>query len=511
MKTTDFINKSVVFTIALLLAIFSLACKAESNNIRIDLTVPTNPEIINKVRQYSIPWIEVRELKLGESYSDRKGEKSFLNDTVLPDYSFCISDNDTTLEECLKTAYLNSPEIMRAAHEVQQYEAKLRQSLSLYIPEANIILLRSDAGIPALTDHYWNNSITGEISYLIYDSGKRSLLCKAAGDSLMAARYSFLQAWNEKAYKVSSAYYRLLYSYILMCICEDDLIKTRDNLQIAQGFYSTGSKAKIDVTQAEILVKTSEINLTESQASCLNAYTGLISEMGMDPNNYKIKKMKDLLTESAKPRQSIEQLRQEAELCNPMIGYYEYMNRAALNMASSYLTDRLPQFSANASWGGKTKWSANDTSWSVNFQLKIPLLKNTESKAYAEEQKALAMQALDAKEAVKIAAEEAARASAIQMAAAQKRSETAYSSVETALQNYRLSYLRYKSGVSTIIELNNAIDYLNNTRKLYLASLYDIRMSEAAIDKAIGSSIPDVSPEEFLKAIDEYIEKANQK
>ena len=481
------------------------SCPASAATINIKTEKGQSDGLVNKIMTYQLKWIEANQLKWGMSNS-RRTQESFLNEPALPDYSMEIGGEEATIEDCLKIAYLNSPDILRAGHEVKQYEAKVRQAMSLYIPDANLILLRSDARIPALRDNYWNNSITGEISYLIYDSGKRRHLCDAAGNSLTASRYSFLGSWNDKAYNVAIAYLNALYAGKMIWVCEDDLFKTRDNLQIAQGFYTIGTKAKIDVTQAEIQVKNSEINLIEAQANFINACSVLLGEMGVSPDEIDYRKLKDILTDTDVPSFKLDELFETAEARNPMLGYYEYMKRAAIDSADSYLADRLPTLSTNASWGGKTNWGASDTSWSVNFQLKIPLLKNTESKAYSDEQKAVAAQAEDAKNSTRITIREGLATSVINISAAKKKCEQAYSAVETALLNYRLSFLRYKQGVSVITELNNAIDFLNNARIQYLNALLDLRKNEASVYKMTGYKIPDVDPTELQRKIEAYKE-----
>lgn len=466
--------------------------------------------LIKKSEEMRIPWIEIRRVEFGKSFLNDRNVDDLLNDSVLPEFDINqTSERSLDLNECLELAFLNSPDMMKAGYAVKQYEAQLRRTMSLYIPNASLILLRSDAGIPALNDNYWNNSITGEISYSLYDSGRRSQMKEAAGQSLEAARYSFLAAWNEKAYKVSTAYYNFLYACWVSMITEDTLLKTRFNLNTAQGFYTTGSKARVDVTQAEIQMRTAELNLMQSQTNILTAYNNLIGEIGIDSHYFKNRRPEELLTEKYVPvavtrDHIIEVMLKE----NPTLAYYKSSQKASLDMAKYYLADRLPIFSANAAWGGKTNWGATDASWSVNFQLEIPLLKNTEAKANSDEQKAIAMQLKSDELSTEIALIEQIDSSIISIYSAIKRSETAYNSVETALLNYKLSFMRYKQGVSGIIELTNSIDFLNNARLQYVEALLDIRLQDAAIRYAVGyHKLPSIAPEKLQDAIDEYIIK----
>lgn len=437
--------------------------------------------------KFRLPGVEVRPL---DNYSDPKNADrvDVLTEPALP-RALDLSGPVLTLDECLRLAFENSPDITEARYYIAQYEAKVRQALSLYVPDASIELSHIDYGIPALRSSFDNNSAAVQLSHVLYDSGKRSELVKAAQNSLNAANYSFLSTWNQKAYQVAKAYYELVYTYWLTGVSEDDLEKTQDNLNIAQGFYKTGSKARIDVTQAEIQVRTSEINLIQAKNSLFNAYDTLVTVIGSDVMDLKNRRIEDNLVYKVDFRSRDSLLSQMAS-GNPTLSYYDYLRLSALDLSNSYLADRLPVFSANAMWGGKSKWSISDQSWAVNFQLSIPLLKNTESKAYSDEQKAVAAQTESKKQSEILKLTNQIDMSIANIFSGQKRVDTAYRSVETALLNYKLSYLRYKQGVSTIIELNNAIDYLNNARQEYLKALYEVRLADTVLKQAVGNPLP---------------------
>jgi len=327
------------------------------------------------------------------------------------------------------------------------------------------------------------------LSHVFYDSGKRSELVNAANNALNAANYAFLSTWNHKAYQVTKAYYDLIYAYWLTGICEDDLEKTQENLNIAQSFYKTGSKARIDVTQAEIQARSSETKIIEARTALFNAYANLITAIGCDIADLKIRRIDDDLN-YAIDFSSRDEIITKMLSSNPTLFYYDYLRLSCLDLSKSHLTDKLPIFSANAMWGSKSKWGISDQSWAVNFQITIPLLKNTESKAYSDEQKAIAAQMESKKQNEILKLKNQIDTSIANIFSGKLKTEAAYRSVQTALLNYQLSYLRYKKGVSSIIELNNSIDFLNNARREYLKSLYDIRLGNALLKQAVGLPLP---------------------
>ena len=442
--------------------------------------------VFTGANKLNLPGIEIRPAEYEEGESSPMPE--VLKEPILP-RAFRLTGDVLTLSDCLYLAYENNPEITEAHLYVQQYEAKVRQSLSLYVPNASLNLVYSDAHLPALNSSMDSSSASLQLSHVLYDSGKRIELVNAAQNALNASHYAFLTTWNQKAYQVTKAYYDLIYAYWLVGINEDDMSKTQENLTIAQGFYKTGSKARIDVTQAEMQLRTSEINLTSSRTALLSAYTNLISIIGADIKEIENRRIDDNL--NYKPSlPDRDQLISHMRESNPNLSYYEYLRLSSLDMSKSYLADRLPIFSANAMWGAKNKWGLSDPSWTVSFQLSIPLLKNTESKAYADEQKAIAGQMESKAKTAILSLSNQIDTSLINIYSGIKRSEMAYRSAETAALNYKLSYLRYKQGVSTIIELNNAIDFLNNARLEYLKSLYDIRLADAALKQALGMPHP---------------------
>lgn len=396
------------------------------------------------------------------------------------------------LEECLTLAYRNHPDIRAARHQVEQYEAKLRQALSLYIPDGSVGLTWSDSKLASPifgNDRLDSTELDLKVGYLIYDSGKRRELIQAARTSLAAADSSYLAAWNQKAYEVSMAYYGLLYSYWLTAIQEDDLNKCRDNLRIAQGFYTTGSKARVDVTQAEIQMRNSQIKLTQARNSLVTSYESLIAAMGVEISDLARRRLEDnieWLPELPGRDEAVEFMR----IHNPQLSYFDNLALASEYMAKSHIADRLPVFTGAASLGlGSTADSHSMPKkgiWSLQFELSVPLFNGAQTKAYADEQRALGAQLLAQKDSAHISLKKQIDVSLTDILAARQRSQQSYQAVETALLNYTLSHSRYRQGVSTIIELNTAIDYLNGARQQYLQSLYDARVGHVMLRQAMG-------------------------
>jgi outer membrane protein TolC len=60
--------------------------------------------------------------------------------------------------------------------------------------------------------------------------------------------------------------------------------------------------------------------------------------------------------------------------------------------------------------------------------------------------------------------------------------------LESARENFRLAQGRYQVGVGSIIEVTDAQVQLSRTELRYVQALYDYKVSEARLDKAVGKA-----------------------
>ena len=406
-----------------------------------------------------------------------------------------------TLEECLRLGYQKHPDLQQKKAVVAQMEARLRQAYSLYDPTVSLNLSKTyqevpfqAPGLPSSSTTTRPTQATVNLSQTLYAWDQRKQQLVSARESLEAARLQFLSAWVQTAQSIRSAYALAFFLEWVVVIQDDDLVKARNNLNVAQGFYDAGAKAKIDVTQAEFEKSQSEIDLTSARNNLRDAQAGLAQSIGVDVGEVVDRNFTRELYERP-PLPDRQQAIDEMKKSNPLILSYAAAARGNMAMAKYFEYQKRPSLTGQGYIGSMGDDLPDKKTWNVMLNLSFPIFRDPAVFSKADEQKSLAAQyqkQLESQVLIYIKQIESALAD---MSGASQREILAESQARTAARNYVLAYQRYKMGVSEIIELNNARDYLNSARKNYVQAFYDRKAAEFSLENAMGHPSPPQAPE----------------
>ncbi|MCE1245196.1 MAG: TolC family protein [Firmicutes bacterium] len=401
-----------------------------------------------------------------------------------------------TLDECLKFAFDHNPDILTKRAVVAQQETKLRQVLSQYDPTLSLELSQTNS-MNRTTPYKPAGSTQSlfNISQTLYDWDQRRQQYVATKESLEAVTLQLNAAWIDTAFSITKAYYDLIYYQWLVAIEKDDVDKAQNNLDVSKGFYRSGAKSKIDVTQAEIELNQSQIDLENAENNYRDSVYGLAKATGMDKSMVENRVTRNLLLVNSTIPQRDDAVR-IMEKTHPAVINYMAFIRSSLSFAKAYEYQRHPTLAGQAYYGLEKNTQLDmpnmpfgDT-WQVNVTLSFPIFRESVVYPKADEQRAIAEQYKGQMKSTILKYLDQIDSAYTDMFFSRNRERIADREVKTALLNYKLAYKRYKMGVSTIIELNYARDYLNQARKHYLSALYSRKNAEASLFNAIGQIDP---------------------
>ncbi|MCL5773021.1 MAG: TolC family protein [Firmicutes bacterium] len=390
-----------------------------------------------------------------------------------------------SLDECLQTAFMKHPDILFRRAAVDAQEARLQQVYALYIPTINVTVndtyqkVTPANPIPSIAQSQLN------ASYTLWDSKQRAEKLNSARENLMAALLNLKSTWIDKVDEVRETYYGVVFEEWLLIIQEDGLAKAIENLRVANGFYQAGAKSKIDVTQAEIETERSQVQLARVKTELLNAKVKLAKAVGIDVSEITDRQLENILEQEMVLPDKNEAVSQ-MEKSHPSLLTFLAQEKGAMALAKAFENQVLPTIAAQASYGVLGQIIPNSVAWNIGATLTIPLSAGKAAKSQADEQKSLAGQFYQQKEIQKLTLIRNIDSAYSDIQGAKDRTEAATRQVKSAVLNFTLAYKRYKQGVSTIIELNSARDYLNNARNDYVLALYDRKVAEARLVQAIG-------------------------
>ncbi|UKI41720.1 MAG: TolC family protein [Candidatus Melainabacteria bacterium] len=162
------------------------------------------------------------------------------------------------LDECIKIALANNPQIQSAIHNKEIYKTKIGQAWANYFPElsGSIGYQRTKMLMPALSSfkmqpYNYINTVSVSATQLVYDFGKTRTSANVAKKTFEATEKNLDEVINTVVYSVKAAYYNLLFAMQQEGVLKESVKIYEAHLAQAKSYYDIGVKAKIDVITAE--------------------------------------------------------------------------------------------------------------------------------------------------------------------------------------------------------------------------------------------------------------------
>ena len=195
---------------------------------------------------------------------------------------------DMTLENCIKIALGNNPEILSAFEDILINDSKIKQIWSNYFPEISWQTSWSHIKQLQLSDAFNYNLeyeyyILGQISLqqLLYDFGVTQNQATIQRLGYESAKKTFASVVNDVIYKTKTAYYELLYSYEAEKVAQMNVDNYQTFYNQAQALYSIGFNPKIDVTIAQVNLSKAKMGLISAKKLINTATAKLNNAMGV--------------------------------------------------------------------------------------------------------------------------------------------------------------------------------------------------------------------------------------
>ena len=415
-----------------------------------------------------------------------------------------VSHNvEMTLDNCIKIALGNNPQITSAFEDILAKDAKIKQIWSNFFPViswqtswSHIKQLQlSDALSRNLEYEYY---LLGQISLqqMLYDFGVTQNQATIARLDYEAGKKTFAGVVNDVIYQTKKYFYEVLYSYEAEKIAQSNV----DNFQLfynqAKALYDIGLNPKIDVTIAQVNLSKAKMKLISAKNNVNTSIANLNNVMGI-PYVEKYQLVGKL---EYKPlNMSFEDTVQEAIFSRPELKKAELdVERARQNIKLA-IKGFFPELDAQFQYqrGGK-HWTSND-GWNVgmyfNFtNLNSGLVYNQIKEAKYLYNKQIA-QAREVQNNIYLEIQK----SFLKLNEKSNQIPVAKLQLIQAKENYELSEGRYKVGEASPIELKEAQNTYADSQLAYYEALYQYNNAKSELEKAIGKNISNKCDEVNLK------------
>ncbi|MBX5481599.1 MAG: TolC family protein [Myxococcaceae bacterium] len=403
------------------------------------------------------------------------------------------SGRTLTLEEALRTAEQNQPQLRRARASVDVSAARVDEARSQYLPQVNGragvsvgagASVSGGVGAPLSTTRGYNVGVSA--NQLIWDFGQTTSRIDAARATLAASNESQRATLQDVQLAVRTAYFDALAARALVDVAKEALANQDRHLEQIQAFVEVGTRPEIDLAQVRTDRANARVQLINAENAYETAKAALNQAMGVEgPTDYELADVPPAPVEGE--GQELEDLLAEAIRNRPELAALEYQARAEelnLEVASA---GYWPSIGASVSADDSGRDLENrGFSASGGLSLTWNLFNGFETRARVQESRAQ-LQSIEAerdllRQQVRLELERARLAVRAALASLEA-SQEAESNARTRL---KLAEGRYRAGVGNIIELGDAQVALTQAEAQRVQATYDVSVARAQLLRALG-------------------------
>jgi outer membrane protein TolC len=279
----------------------------------------------------------------------------------------------------------------------------------------------------------------------------------------------------------------------------------------ARGFYEVGTRARIDVVRAESNLYTAQADLIATQNAVKVAWVILKKAMGLRELPERPLVEEAIMTTIP---YTLDQAKDIAYATRPELKSFEALRKAQDQNIAVARRGHLPDLIFDASYGRKqgsdevqklTKDDPNSSdpkdtisfnrhlntfplqpSWSVTLSLVIPIFDGFRTTNRVQEalHNYYVIKAQEEQQRQQVALD--VEQSYLRLVELQERIKANEAAAKAAKENLDLATGRYQVGVGSIIEVTDAQTLYTDAQTTYVRALYDYKIADAQLIRAIG-------------------------
>ena len=404
-----------------------------------------------------------------------------------------------SLSDAEALALKNHPKVLAAQHEVSAMNQRVDEARSAYFPTlaadstASQANPRARIGASLLTVPSLFNRL-GEgitLSQLITDSGRTPNLVASSRLQASAAQQNEQATKYDILVRVNQAYFGTLRAQALVKVAQETVAARQLLDQQVTTLYNNGLRSEVDVAFVDVNVSQARLLLLQSQDQVQEAFAELTRALGAQgPATYQL--ADEPLPPS--PPADVEDLVQQALSARPELASLQFNRDAAYKFELAEKDLSLP----NASFlgvGGYIPYIAQlslphvtpPEYEGVGINVQIPIFNGGLFKARREEAH---YRAMEADQRLRDEAQAVAR----DVRSAWASASTAYQRLDVTAEMVRHANLaqqlaqgRYNLGLSTIVELTQALLAVTEANIQSLDAKYDYQSQYATLQYTLGA------------------------
>ena len=395
------------------------------------------------------------------------------------------------LQRCVEIAVKNHPNVVAALSTLQATQARIGQARANYYPQINWSsgysrinpISVASVKVPGSTDSYDQYASSLSLSQNIFDFGKTASQVGIQTLSTESSRYDLESVSVQLVYAVKQAYYIQLQAMKNRDVARESVRQFQQHLGQAKAFFELGIRPKFDVTKAELDLSNAKLNLLKADNALQTARITLNNALGVPgAPDYGIEDNLGVRDGGT----GFEQALAGAYERRPDLRSLAAKREAAQQSIELAKKGYYPLLSGIAAY----QWSGQDfpldREWTVGATLAFPLFTGLSTKYQVEEARsnlgAFKANEEALRQGIRLEVEQAWLA----LQETRERIDLAELTVRQADENSQLAEGRYAAGVGNPIEVTDALVALGNAKNTHTQALYDYKVAQAGMEKAMG-------------------------
>ncbi|MDD5382057.1 MAG: TolC family protein [Candidatus Margulisbacteria bacterium] len=417
-----------------------------------------------------------------------------------------------TLKESLGIALQSNPSVITAQKKVAAADAKLGQAIGMFMPTIKIDgsygKLYTQPSTVQITTQTTMGAVTQTMSFGTNDTQDLKSLqaslsqpvfvaallpgYKIAQKNYDLAKEDLAKTVLDTSFNVTQAYYGVLKAIKMVKLADESRQMAQSHVDQVKAMLAAGVVTKADLLRSEVQLANAEVGLTRAKNGleiAKDAFNNALgnnleqavdlAEEGLTGTVAVQPRYKDLMGTAFNSRPDWKQylLSKGMSEDNLRVAQTAYLPTVMLSAVTGKQITENPAYSSDVnSWSivGAASWTLFD---GLGIQNRI-----REAAANLEAQKAT-------EEQVRNGIELEVRDAYLNLVSALETIGSTKKAVASADEGYKVSSLRYNSGVGTNLEVLDAQVALTQAKNDYLQSLFDVEIAKAKINKVVGKGV----------------------
>lgn len=322
----------------------------------------------------------------------------------------------------------------------------------------------------------------------VYSGGKLEGQIEQAKLDLQVAEMEVEAARQQLKLTAVTDYFTVLEYRNEVQVNQETVKNYTEHLSLVQAKYDAGLVDKSDVLASQVDLAQARNSLLKAQNNYTNAAATLNNDLGL-PHTTEVVLKDDFTYEQFSG--SLEECLAYAAGNRPEIAQYEAKVASARQEVKIAKSGNLPtvDLTAEQDWYDSRLPGSKNSNWLVKLTTSFNVFDSGVTKSKIEQaQHNVAMvrdKAAQQRDGILLAV----RQCYLNMTEAEQRIDTNKVSVVQAEENLMIQKARYEVGVSTNLDLRDAVLSLDSARKDYIQAVYDYHTSKAQLEQAMGMPV----------------------